>query len=184
VQSFPPLREAIERVSKGNKPESVEYSLDLGGSKRWFLARINRIVSQENTSKTLSVLVREVTPQKQAEIALQRSEESFRLLVESVKDYAIFALDTGGRVASWNPGAERIKGYRREEIIGKQFSVLYPPEDIAAGKPEKELRIATAEGRFEDVGGWRVRKDGSRFFANVVITAIRDGDGVLRALPK
>jgi PAS domain S-box-containing protein len=184
VQSFPPLREAIERVSKGNKPESVEYSLDLGGSKRWFLARINRIVSQENTSKTLSVLVREVTPQKQAEIALQRSEESFRLLVESVKDYAIFALDTGGRVASWNPGAERIKGYRREEIIGKQFSVLYPPEDIAAGKPEKELRIATAEGRFEDVGGWRVRKDGSRFFANVVITAIRDGDGVLRGFTK
>ena len=102
----------------------------------------------------------------------------------SVKDYAIFALDTEGKVASWNIGAERIKGYRPEEIIGKHFSVFYPPEDIAAGKPENELQVAAAEGRFEDVGGWRVRKDGSRFFANVVISAIRDADGVLRGFTK
>jgi PAS domain S-box-containing protein len=184
AQSFPPLREAIGRVMKGNKPESVEYSLDLGGSKRWFLARINRIANEGNVPKTLSVLVREVTPRKAAEIALQQSEERFRLLVEKVKDYAIFALDTEGKVASWNIGAERIKGYRPEEIIGKHFSVFYPPEDIAAGKPENELQVATAEGRFEDVGGWRVRKDGSRFFANVVISAIHDADGVLRGFTK
>jgi PAS domain S-box-containing protein len=184
AQSFPPLREAIERVMKGNKPESVEYSLDLSGSKRWFLARINRIVAEENAPITLSVLVREITPRKAAEIALQQSEERFRLLVEGVKDYAIFALDTEGRVASWNSGAERIKGYRREEIVGKHFSVFYPPEDVAAGKPERELQVATAEGRFEDVGGWRIRKDGSRFFANVAISAIRDADGSLRGFTK
>jgi two-component system CheB/CheR fusion protein len=184
AQSFPPLREAIARVSNGNKPESVEYSLDLDGSKRWFVARINRIVSHEGASTTLSVLVREITPRKQAEIALQQSEERFRLLVEGVRDYAIFALDTEGRVASWNSGAERIKGYRREEIMGKHFSVFYPPEDIAAGKPEKDLQVAAAEGRLEDVGSWRVRKDGSRFFANLLISAIHDKDGTLRGFTK
>jgi two-component system, chemotaxis family, CheB/CheR fusion protein len=184
AQSVPPLREAIDRVIKGNTPESVEYALDLGGGKRWFIARINRIVSQENAPKTLSVLVREITPRKEAEIALQQSEERFRLLVEGVKDYAIFALDTEGRVASWNRGAERIKGYRRDEIIGKHFSVFYPPEDIAAGKPDKDLRVAAAEGRWEDVGSWRVRKDGTRFFANLLISAIHDKDGTLRGFTK
>jgi len=184
AQSFPPLRDAIERVSNRNRPESIEYSLDLGGSKRWFVARINRIVSQENTPKTLSVLVREITPRKEAEIALQQSEEGFRLLVEGVKDYAIFALDTKGRIVSWNSGAERIKGYRRDEIIGKHFSAFYPPEDVAAGKPDKDLQIAAVEGRYEDVGSWRVRKDGSRFFANLVISAIRDKDGTLRGFTK
>ena len=184
AQSFPPLREAIERVIKGNKPESVEYSLDLGGSKRWFVARINRIASPENAPHTLSVLVREITPRKEAQIALQQSEERFRLLVEGVKDYAIFGLDTEGRIVSWNSGAERIKGYRREEIIGKHFSVFYPPEDIAAGKPEKDLQVAAAEGRLEDAGSWRVRKDGSRFYANLLISAIHDKDGTLRGFTK
>ena len=184
AQSFPPLREAIGRVIKGNKPESVEYALDLDGDERWFVARINRIVSREGDPKSLSVLVRETTRRKKAEIALQQSEERFRLLVEGVKDYAIYALDTEGRVVSWNSGAERIKGYRREEIIGKHFSVFYPPEDIAAGKPEKDLQVAAAEGRLEDAGSWRMRKDGSRFFAHLLISAIRDKDGTLRGFTK
>ncbi|UPT75577.1 MAG: ATP-binding protein [Elusimicrobiota bacterium] len=95
----------------------------------------------------------------------------FRLLVQTVKDYAIFMLDPEGNVASWNEGAERIKGWRAEEIIGRHFSTFYPKEDIDAGKPEMELRVATAEGRFEDEG-WRLRKDGTRIWANVVITAV------------
>ena len=98
-------------------------------------------------------------PGKQNEEA-RRSEERFRLLVESVRDYAIFMLDPEGRVLTWNAGAERIKGYRADEIIGQHFSRFYPPE--AGDFPAHELRVAAAEGRFEDEG-WRVRKDGSRF---------------------
>jgi PAS domain S-box-containing protein len=115
--------------------------------------------------------------------ALTSSEERFRLLVESVVDYAIFILDPDGRVASWNAGAERIKGYTAEEILGRHFSIFYPPEVVARGWPERELEGARAEGRFEDEG-WRVRKDGSRFWANVVITALYDRQGDLRGFAK
>jgi PAS domain S-box-containing protein len=96
----------------------------------------------------------------------------FARLVGGIRDYAIFALDPTGRVRTWNEGAKRIKGYSADEIIGKHFSVFYPPERVASGFPEFELRTASATGRFEDEG-WRVRKDGSRFWANVVITALR-----------
>lgn len=102
--------------------------------------------------------------------------EVFRLLVEAVSDYAIFLLDAEGRVASWNTGAERIKGYKAEDIIGKHFSCFYPPEAIANRWPEHELKVAAEEGRFEDEG-WRLRKDGSRFWANVVITALHNDAG-------
>ena len=104
------------------------------------------------------------------------TNELYRLLVESVKDYAIFALDPNGYVVSWNPGAQRFKGYTASEIIGKHFSVFYPPEDLAARKPQIELEIAAEVGRLEDEG-WRVRKDGTQFWANVVITALRGADG-------
>lgn len=107
-----------------------------------------------------------------------QSERVFRLLVEGVRDYAIFMLDPEGNVASWNPGAERIKGYRAEEIIGKHFSNFYPTVDREAGKPEYELKVARATGRFEDEG-WRIRKDGSRFWASVVITRVKDEKGNL-----
>ncbi|MGH7868597.1 MAG: PAS domain S-box protein, partial [Candidatus Dormibacteraceae bacterium] len=117
------------------------------------------------------------------ETALSQSEERFRLLVESVQDYAIFMLDADGHIISWNRGAERIKGYTGSEIMGQHFSVFYPREDIEAGKPERGLRIATAEGRFEDEG-WRIRKDGSRFWASVVITALRDKAENLRGFAK
>lgn len=120
----------------------------------------------------------------EAQVALRRSEEQLRLLVESAQDYAIFLLDPEGRVATWNLGAERIKGYQASEIIGKHFSVFYPEEDLRSGKPEMELRVATAVGRFEDEGGWRIRKDGSRFWANVIITALRDSSGNLQGFSK
>ena len=105
------------------------------------------------------------------------------MLVESVKDYAIFALDPNGYVVSWNPGAQRFKGYTASEIIGKHFSVFYPPEDLAARKPQIELEIAAEVGRLEDEG-WRVRKDGTQFWANVVITALRGADGELVGFAK
>jgi PAS domain S-box-containing protein len=104
--------------------------------------------------------------------------DQFRLLVESVIDYAIFLLDVDGTVMSWNAGAERIKGYAGHEIVGRHFSTFYPQGDIDAGKPARELRIADAEGRYEEEG-WRLRKDGSRFWANVIITALRDPSGRL-----
>ena len=107
---------------------------------------------------------------------LQTSERSFRMLVESVIDYAIFMLDSEGHVANWNPGAERIKGYSRTEIIGQHFSRFYTEEDRLAGVPEKALAIARSQGRFEQEN-WRVRKDGSRFWASVVIDAIHDERG-------
>src|SRR6201987_4326865 len=98
-------------------------------------------------------------------------EERFRILVESVQDYAIFMLDTSGVIVSWNIGAQKIKGYTADEIIGRHFSVFYPPEDIANGKPESELVTAAAVGRVEDEG-WRVRKDGTMFWAKAVIKAV------------
>jgi PAS domain S-box-containing protein len=110
-------------------------------------------------------------------------EEQFRLLVESVRDYAIFMLDPEGYVVSWNAGAERIKGYRAQEAIGKHFSIFYPPDAVASGWPEHELEVARLEGRFEDEG-WRLRKDGTRFWANVVITALHDRTGQLRGFAK
>jgi diguanylate cyclase (GGDEF)-like protein/PAS domain S-box-containing protein len=105
------------------------------------------------------------------------------LLVAGTTDYAIFMLDTGGNVATWNAGAQRFKGYHADEIVGRHFSVFYSPEDVAAGKPERELAIAAAEGHVQDEG-WRVRHDGTRFWANVVITALRDSTGTLRGYGK
>jgi hypothetical protein len=112
-----------------------------------------------------------------------QSAELFRLLVDSVRDYAIFLLDPSGRVATWNLGAERIKGYEATEIIGKHFSTFYPDAEARSGKCEHELDVAMREGRFEDEG-WRMRKDGSRFWASVVITAVRNGAGELVGFAK
>ena len=114
----------------------------------------------------------------ESKIALRRSEERFRMLVDAVQDYAIFMLDAHGHVSTWNSGAQRIKGYAISEIMGKHFSVFYPEEDIRSGKPQRELEIAAKQGRLEDEG-WRLRKDGSRFWANVIITALIDETGTL-----
>jgi PAS domain S-box-containing protein len=142
-------------------------------------------------------LQREILARKEAEIALARantelqrqvealqiSEERFRLLVDGTRDYAIFMLDPSGHIASWNPGAQRIKQYRAEEIIGQHFARFFPDEDIQAGKPEHELHVAAAEGRYEEEA-WRLRKDGSRFWASVTITALHDAGGKLRGFSK
>ncbi len=116
------------------------------------------------------------TPQSGTNLPLLQSEEQFRALVESIVDYAIFMLDAEGRVTSWNTGAERLKGYREDEILGSHFSRFYPLEEIEHGTPQRDLEVAISKGRFEDEG-WRLRKDGSFFWANVVITPVRDQAG-------
>jgi PAS domain S-box-containing protein len=114
---------------------------------------------------------------------IKHGGQIYQLMVESVRDYAIFMLDPNGHVASWNQGAQRIKGYTADEIIGQHFSTFYPPEDVASRKPARELKIASRVGRFEEEGV-RVRKDGSTFWANVVITAVRDDDNALVGFAK
>lgn len=128
-------------------------------------------------------VIRDISKSKQIQEALRESEQRFRLLVEGMKDYAIFMLDLEGRVATWNAGAERIKGYRAEEIVGQHFSRFYTQEEIDTGKPELALRTAAAEEKFADEG-WRLRKDGSRFWANATITTVRDETGKLLGFSK
>ena len=134
-------------------------------------------------AKRNEALEAEVADHKRTGEVLRQREDGFRLLVEQVRDYAIFMLDGEGYIRTWNAGAKSIKGYSAGEAIGKHFSIFYPEEDIAAGKPAYELKVAAAEGRFEDEG-WRIRKDGSLFWANVVITALRDEGGNLRGFGK
>lgn len=128
-------------------------------------------------------VVRDITARKQAEDALRHSEERLRSIVDSVAEYAIFTVDTEGRVESWSPAATRIKGYRPEEIIGQHISRFYPHEAIERGEPEHVLKMAAERGRFE-AEGWRVRKDGSLHWVNVVTTALRDGSGKLLGFSK
>jgi len=149
------------------------------GSYKWLSWNAVSVPEQELTY----AVVRDVTERKRAEEIMRESTEHLRLLVDSVKDYAIFMLDPSGQVASWNQGAERIKGYQPSEIIGRHFACFYPSEEVQKGKPERELQTAIAEGRYEEEG-WRIRKDGSRFWANVIITALRDGAGQLRGFSK
>ncbi len=122
-------------------------------------------------------------PASVASAPLGQTADLFQLLVDNIRDYAIILLDPKGTVLTWNQGAERLKGWKTGEIIGQNFSRFYPPEDLAKGKTEMELKVALAEGRFEDEG-WRVRKDGSRFWANVIITPLLDKQGELRGYGK
>src|SRR5579862_6717897 len=176
--------------------EQLEQSLLHEGTWDGELAHVRRdgaritvasrqVLRRDSSGRPLDVLEinRDITERKQGLNLLPESESRYRLLVDAVQDYAIFMLDIQGYVASWNLGAERIKGYKASEIVGKHFSVFYPPEDNSAGKPERELEIAIREGRVEDEG-WRIRKDGSKFWANVVITALKDETGKLVGLGK
>lgn len=137
----------------------------------------------ERQRRANKALAAEIMERKRVEDILRASEERFRILVENVKDYAIFGLDWKGNVLSWNAGAEAMNGYRAEEIVGQHFSRLYPQEDVDCRWPDEELAKAAADGWVEDEG-WRIRKDGSRFWANVIITALRDPSGKLIGFSK
>jgi PAS domain S-box-containing protein len=131
----------------------------------------------------LSVAFENVTDRRHAEQALRESEERFRMLVQGVQEYAIYYLDPLGHVITWNSGAERLKGYRTDEILGKNFSSFYPPEDVKLGKPKQILDEAAQRGQSQEEG-WRIRKDGSRFWASVVVTALRNPKGSLQGFAK
>ncbi len=166
----------LEVAGREGRFEDEGWRIRKDGSRFWANVVITALKDDQGRLLGFSKVTRDLTARKQAEEALRRSEERFRSLVEGAKDYAIFLLDTQGNITSWNPGAERIKGYKAEEIVGQHFSKFYPQEAIDRGWPAHELKVAKAEGRFEDEG-WRVRKDGTQLWANVVITALHDEAG-------
>jgi PAS domain S-box-containing protein len=173
------LREASEK----GRVEDEGWRIRKDRTRFWANTIITALRDDSGKLIGFAKITRDMTRHRENEEILRRNEEMFRLLIDSVQDYAIFMLDPNGIVTSWNHGAERIKGYRPDEIIGKHFSLFYTPEDRENGKPQHNLELARTEGRIEEEG-WRVRKDGTRFWANVVITAVHDDTGVLRGFAK
>ncbi len=176
-------RIALETAKREGRFEAEGWRVRKDGSRFWANVVIDPIRDSSGTLIGFAKVTRDLTERRAAELELRQSEERFRLLVQSVTDYAIFMLSPEGRVSSWNPGAERFKGYSADEIIGEHFSRFYTEEDRAAGIPDKALETARREGRFE-AEGWRVRKDGSRFLASVIIDPIHNDDGELIGFAK
>jgi PAS domain S-box-containing protein len=175
--------EELRRAVRDGRVEDEGWRIRKDGSRFWANVTITPIHADDGSLSGFAKVTRDLTERRAYEERLRVSEERFRLLVESVRDYAIFMLDTDGIVRSWNAGAQAIKGYTAEEIIGRHFSTFYTPEDREAGKPERGLRTAISEGRVEDEGR-RVRKDGTVFWADVVITAVRNHSGELIGFAK
>jgi PAS domain S-box-containing protein len=153
------------------------------GGRFWASVAVDIIKDDNGDLAGFVELTRDVSDRRAAQEALRESERQFRLLVEGVTDYALFMLDPNGIVTSWNAGAKRIKGYSAGEIVGQHFSRFYPERDRAAGIPAKALHVAAADGRYE-AAGWRLRKNGERFWANVIVHPIRDEEGVLAGFAK
>jgi PAS domain S-box-containing protein len=175
--------EELRRASQQGRFEDEGWRVRKDGTRFWANVVITALRASDGALLGYSKITRDLTERREHEERLRESERVFRQLVEVVEDYAIFMLDPSGHVASWNLGAQRIKGYTAAEILGQHFSRLYRSEDVARGLPQHALKTAAEKGRFEDEG-WRVRKDGTLLWANVILTAIYDENGALRGYSK
>ena len=173
----------LDTARREGKFEGEGWRVRKDGSRFWASVVVDRINGEDGELVGFAKITRDMTEKRQAQQALLETERRFRILVQGVTDYSIFMLDPEGRVTNWNAGAERIKGYAPEEIIGEHFSRFYTPEDYDAGVPKRALETAREADRYE-AEGWRVRKDGSRFWASVVLDAIKDEDGKLIGFAK
>lgn len=173
----------LEVAKREGKYEDEGWRVKKNGSVFWASIALTAVYTEGNKLIGFSKVTKDLTEKKNEQAALRQNEERYRLLVEQVSDYAIFMLDEKGRIISWNEGAKRIKGYDPEEVIGKYFSIFYPEDEIYNGKPAHELAEVRQKGKYEEEG-WRIRKDGSRFWANVVITAVYNSDKVLVGFSK
>jgi PAS domain S-box-containing protein len=174
---------ALDNAARAGAFEGEGWRVRKDGSRFWAHVVIDPIRDDAGELVGFAKITRDLTEQRAAKDALRQTEDQFRLLVQSVADYAIYLLDPTGRVGTWNVGAERIKGYRPEEIIGQHFSVFFTEEDRGKGEPERALETAARDGRFEKEG-WRVRKNGDVFLASVVISPVRDDQGALLGFAK
>ncbi|HLO21314.1 MAG TPA: PAS domain S-box protein [Sphingomicrobium sp.] len=176
-------QEVLQTARKEGKFEGEGWRVRKDGTRFWASVVVDRINDENGKLIGFAKITRDMTDKREAQQALLEAEQRFRILVQGVTDYAIFMLDPEGRVANWNAGAQRIKGYTPAEIVGEHFSRFYTPEDFDAGLPKRALETARETGRYE-AEGWRVRKDGTRFWASVVLDAIRDEDGKLIGFAK
>jgi PAS domain S-box-containing protein len=173
----------LEMAKRTGRFEDEGWRLRRDGSRFWASVVITALYDDHGGLRGFAKVTRDLTERRKQEELLRQSEEMFRLMVEGVRDYAIFMLDPDGRVATWNLGAQLTKGYTAEEIIGRHFSIFYPKEKVDIDWPRQELEIVLRDGQYEEQG-WRVRKDGSLFWANVLITAVYDAEGRHRGFAK
>jgi len=176
-------KKVLDTARKTGKFEGEGWRVRKDGTHFWASVVVDRINDEKGKLIGFAKITRDMTEAREAQEALLQAERGFRLLVQGVTDYAIFMLDPNGKVANWNAGAQRIKGYTPEEIVGEHFSRFYTPEEREAGVPDRALETARKVGRYE-AEGWRVRKDGTRFWASVVLDSIRDEDGTLIGFAK
>jgi PAS domain S-box-containing protein len=181
IRGMPQL--LLDRARVEERVEQEAWRVRKDGSRFWADVVVTALRDDRGRLTGFGKVTRDLSARREAEGALRQSEQRFRLLVEEVKDYALFMLDPDGRVVTWNAGAERLKGYRASEIIGEHVSRFYDPGERDAGKWKREVEAVLRDGRFEEEG-WRLRKDGTRFWANVVLTPLRDARGALLGFAK